>query len=338
MSDVDGMATPPEPEVRPQSPERPGVYGPIAAGARLTYGWATIPAQLAMYLVSVVPVIIILAIYAAVAAMGGNAPVSPDGELAPDLMLVTLIITVAVQIPVWALLVILWVRGFERRSLASAGFRGPNALSRYGVGVLIGLATAAALAMLSPFVVTAPAEMPEVFDVSRLATLPWLVMMAAVVAVFMLQGACEEIAFRGWMMSTVAARWGLAAGVFTNTLLFGALHLHVFAGGAIAGGAAISAITCVGLFMSLWALWDRSIAGVCGAHGAFNATLVVLGMIGVAALDPAAGPGDVLLQTLNQATGLEGDGQIGGSLLQLGVFGSLSVLVGWRLMRRARSG
>jgi len=35
---------------------------------------------------------------------------------------------------------------------------------------------------------------------------------------------------------------------------------------------------------------------------------------------------------------LEGDGQIGGSLLQLGVFGALSALVGWRLMRRARSG
>jgi len=306
MSDIDVEATPqPAPSGPVQSSEREGIYGPIAAGARLTYGWATVPAQVAMYLVSVVPVFVILAIFAVVATVGGAAPVSPDGVMSSDFMLTTLIVTVAIQIPVWALFVILWVRGFERRSLASAGFRGPNALKRYGVGMLVGVAAAGVLLLVAPLVVTSPVDAPEVFDVSRLATPEWLALFVGVVAIFLVQGACEEIAFRGWMMSTVSARWGVAAGVFTNTVLFGLLHLHVFATGVISGSAAITAITCVGLFMSLWALMDRSIAGVCGVHGAFNATLVVLGMIGVAALDPNAGPGDVLLQTLNEATGLD---------------------------------
>jgi len=333
MSDVEAATPQPSASAPAPSPEREGIYGPIAAGARLTFAWATPFAQLALFLASVVPLLIILVVLMVVVTVGGDAPVSPD-----NFTLTTLIATIAVQIPVWGLLVMLWVRGFERRSLASAGFRGPNALGRYGVGVLVGFASAAVLLFGAPFVVTAAGDAPEMYDVSRLLTLPWLMMMAGVVAIFMVQGACEEIAFRGWMMSTVAARWGVAAGVLVNTISFGLFHVHVFATGFVSGAVAITAITCVGLFMSLWALMGRSIAGVCGAHGAFNATLVVVGIIGVAALDPNAGPHDVLLQTLNEATGMEGDGQIGGPLLQLGVFGSLSALLGWRLMRRARSG
>jgi membrane protease YdiL (CAAX protease family) len=288
-----------------------------------------------MYLLSAAPALILAAIPVIIIAASGGAPVGEGGAIDPAVELPTLVIAILAQFPAWAALVIAWVVSFERRSLATAGFRGPGALGKYGLGLAVGLGIALALAIASPFVDPSAAMDTTDFDVSHLARPEWLVMLGGVVLMFLMQGACEEIAFRGWMMSSVAARWGLVGGVAMNIGTFGLFHIHVFASGLVAGGAAILALTVVGLFLSLWAIQERSIAGVCGVHGAFNAAIVVLGMVGTAGADPEASPGDVLLQTIREATALSGDGSAAGAMLQLLVFAALSGLV-WLRIRRTR--
>jgi membrane protease YdiL (CAAX protease family) len=317
-------------------PPREGPFGPVAANARLTYVWASPLAQIGMYLVSIVPAVIVAVIVMVPVVLSGSIAIDADASMLPaELELPLLVTLVVVQFPAWALLVIAWVRGFERRSLASAGFQGPRALRKYGIGLAVGVGIAVALALLSPLV--EPGELSEVsgFSLSHVLTGPWLLMMLGVVAVFLVQGSCEEIAFRGWMLSAVAARRGVMAGVLMNTIVFGVLHVHVFMSGVVVGFAAIVAISCVGLFLSLWAVSERSIAGVCGAHGAFNATLVLIGMAGLAGTNPDATPGEVLLQVIREATAQDGSASLPGALLQLAVFAGLSALV-WRLWLRGR--
>ena len=340
-------AIPVETKERPLSPARQGPFGEIAAGARLTAGWATIPVQLLIYFVSIVPaVIVVIPVMALYVINSGVDPSTLDPNALPEDMYLTLLVVLSVvQFPVWALLVILLVRGFERRSLASAGFRGPNVLGRYGAGFALGVAAVLVLTVFAAFVqppdlsgeFAAATGFSEVEDpnLGRLLTGPWLLLMFCAVAFFLVQGSCEEIAFRGWMMSTLAARWGLGAAIAVNTIVFGSLHVHLFASGLVPGLFSIAAVTCVGLFMSLWAVYDRSLAGVCGAHGAFNATSVVLGIIAFAAASPEAGPAEVLLDTIEQATATDGEASIAGGLLQLLVFAAFSGFAWWLIMRRA---
>jgi membrane protease YdiL (CAAX protease family) len=399
-------ATPLYPPPEEPAAVRRGPYGPIPPGARLTWAWAAPIVQVAIYSVSIVPVMFatafVMALLVAIGSFSSSLLTAPPdrpfdltallnamistvavqipywavfvilwiigferrglvsagcrpalcstvavaalmltlgGATTPsavdNLELPLLVTAIAVQFPVWALLVILWVRGFERRSLGSAGFRGPNALGKYLTGLLVGIAVAAVLAMLSTVVVGPASDAtPEAFDLGRLLRPEWMLTMLGTAAMFLVQSACEEIAFRGWMMSTITARWGLVAGVVLNIVLFGALHAQVFVSGPVAGLAAIAAITCVGLFLSLWAIWQRSIVGVCGIHGGFNSALVLSGIIAGGATDPEATPGKVLLDTFKGETGLSGDASAAGVLLQLVVFAVLSGLVWLRLRRR----
>lgn len=317
-----------------EAPPREGPFGPIPGSARLTLVWVSLIVQLVIFFASAIVAVIAAIVPAAIVAASGQPAIDSDGSVSAAIELSGLLTAIAVQFPVWALLIVLWVKSFERRSLASAGFRGPGALGKYGVGLLVGLGIAFALALFSPLIEPEETAASLSGDISHLLRPEWLVLFAGVVLLFLVQGACEEIAFRGWMLSAVAARRGIVMGVLVNSVVFGLFHIHVFASGFAAGLAAILALTCVGLFVSLWAVSERSLAGVCGIHGAFNASAVVMGMAGIAATDPEASPGEVLLETIREATALQGDASSVGALLQLLIFLVLSGLVWMRLKRR----
>ncbi|MGD2132410.1 MAG: type II CAAX endopeptidase family protein [Maricaulaceae bacterium] len=325
------------PGLPPMSPARRGPFGSIKAGARMTYVWASfILVQPGMYILSIVPAILVAGVVMGVYMVSGGvdpATITPEA-LPPDLELLLIAVASIVQFPVWALMVIAWIKGFERRSLASAGFRGPNPLRRYGLGFALGVAAVVFLGIFGSFVETPAEVVIEDPNLGRLLSPAWILVFVCAVTFFLIQGSCEEIAFRGWMMSSIAARRGLAMGVVLNTILFGSFHFHVFASGIAGGFASILAITCVGLFMSLWAVYDRSIIGVCGAHGAFNASAVVIGLLGGAAQSPEAGPLEVLMQTIEEATALDGEASVATGLVQLAVFAAFSGVTLWLILRR----
>lgn len=337
MNDVDPTApqAPLATETAARPPERQGPFGPVGPGARLTFVWASPIAQIVMHVVALVPAIILFAIaLVPIVAATGLQP-NTDGTLG-DFEIIAIMIVAAIQFPVWALFAILWTRGFERRSLASAGVRGPSfTLRNYGIGLAVGFVIAAALTAFSPFIEPAAVGELAPLDASRFLGAGWLLTFAGVIVFFLIQSACEEIAFRGWMMSSIAARRGLVMAVAVNTITFGLMHIQYFAFGLVTGTLSVVAVGCVGLFLSVWAIRERSVAGVCGIHGAFNTTGIIISLVAMAATDPDATAWNVLTGTIRQATALEGEGSSAGAVLQIVLFAAPAIWL-WTRLRASR--
>ncbi len=164
-----------------------------------------------------------------------------------------------------ALLALLWVRFVENRSLASLGLRKQAAVSRFGRGLLMGLAFNAA----AVFAIYALGG----YDIAALfpafSSPAALMMIALLLLGFIVQGSTEEILMRGWVMSAMASRFGIIIAIAVNSTIFAALHLgnegldHI-------NWIAMANIVLVGVFLSLYALRERSLLGVCGFHAAWN--------------------------------------------------------------------
>jgi hypothetical protein len=83
---------------------------------------------------------------------------------------------------------------------------------------------------------------------------------------WLVQGAAEEALTRGFLLPTVAVRWGVVPGILLSSLVFAALHLlnpHLTPIGQLN-------LFLFGVFAALYALWEGSLWGVCAIHGAWN--------------------------------------------------------------------
>ncbi len=164
-----------------------------------------------------------------------------------------------------AILSLLWVRFVENRPLASMGIRGEAALTRFVRGLGVGLAFNA-IAVLAIFALGGYNVVAIMPAFSSSAT---LIMIALLLVGFIVQGSTEEILMRGWVMSAMAARFGLVIAVVVNSTVFAALHLGNEGLGHI-NWIAMANIVLVGLFLSFYALREGSLLGVCGFHAAWN--------------------------------------------------------------------
>ena len=164
-----------------------------------------------------------------------------------------------------SLAMLLWVRLVENRPLASMGLRRQDALKRFVRGVLLGLAFNVAVVLaiyaLGGYTLKAIAPALHVPGAVGLIALFFLG--------FAIQSSTEEIMMRGWVLSAMAARFGLVVAVVVNAVVFAALHLgnegldHI-------NWIAMLNIVLVGLFLSLYALREGSLLGVFGWHAAWN--------------------------------------------------------------------
>lgn len=321
------------------------LYAPWPDGARRTWGWAAPVVVLAAYGLSILPALIAAAVIGVLLmAVDGQAFDPQSLRTDPRVILLTLL----AQFIAWGGLIVWWARGFERRGLNTLGLRRANWLLRYGRGLLVGAALVAVLMGVAG-VVTAlfpvegaaeAAEQAEQADFGRLLQPAALGFLALMALVFLIQGGMEEVVFRGWLMSTLAARWGVVAAVTAATLIFMAVHAHVFISGAAYGAVVIAGLGATGLFFGLYALAERSIAGPIAAHGAFN--VCVLGAptaIQVAASEDA----DILSvfgEVLVTATATGGPDAVTmgpATFLQLAVFSALSLVMILGLALRAES-
>jgi membrane protease YdiL (CAAX protease family) len=166
------------------------------------------------------------------------------------------------------LLIVAWAFLFERRSPAALGFNAKIAGAYWrgllagglSLGAVVGIIFAAggykiagnlSLGLLSPAVLT-----------------PFLALFGG----YMIQGAAEETMLRGWLMPLVASRHGLVAAVLLNAGFFALLH---------ASNIDPSKELALGLFnlflfavtLSLYAVKEGSLWGVCAFHTAWNALL-----------------------------------------------------------------
>ncbi len=153
-----------------------------------------------------------------------------------------------------SLLVIVFCRFIERRSLFSMGLGGgKRALASYGLGLLIGLLMFS-LAFLVMFAtrsltVTAGSFQPGIL----LLYLP----------AFLLQGAAEELLVRGYFMISLTNTTGTGRAVVFSSILFALLHI----GNVGVSALAILNITLFGLLLGLIVFRSGNIFLACALHG-----------------------------------------------------------------------
>lgn len=181
-----------------------------------------------------------------------------------------------------ALLVFLWVWLFERRGLDTIGFNAQGAL-RYTRGFLIGLGFLAAVVGLITLFGGYRVESAGFWQAPSLAIfIPVVVLLAG----FVVQGGTEEVFMRGWLMQLLASRHGVWWAIGVNMIYFSLLHgMNIKPSPELALG--LINIVLVAILLSLYALKEGSLWGVCAWHSAWNWLLGVGFGLEVSGIKPA---------------------------------------------------
>ena len=294
--------------------------------ARRSWGWAALLVVLVSYIASTLPLVLV----DRVTMPGGVGPDAAGAEAATsDLSFWVLMPAILAHFALWAFLISLWRRFFERRGGASVGLTGGfGGLLRYGAGLVLGLGVFGFITVIATALIgVGPSESaPELSGVARLTSAPTLAVFAFILLVFLVQGGSEELIFRGWLMSTLSARWGVRAAVIISSLFFLLFHVHVFVSGAVFGIAALAGIGLLGLMFALLSLVTRSVVEAIAAHGAFNAAAVLLPSAALMAQDPTLTATAAVEQVFASATGLAGEEgvSIGPELMAQSLGGALA--------------
>ena len=165
-----------------------------------------------------------------------------------------------------SVLVLLWARLFERRGPSALGLNAKG-LGRFARGYLLGLAFLASVVGVIWLAGGYVVEGTGAFGSAAVgaALLPIGVLMLG----FIIQGSSEELLFRGWLMQLIASRHGLWLAVIVNSALFALAHAgNIEPSNELYAG--LANIVLFGLFISLYAVREGSLWGVCGWHAAWN--------------------------------------------------------------------
>lgn len=194
-----------------------------------------------------------------IAVTGQTEPGASDSALRSGLhQAVLLILSFA---PFYALLWF-WLRAFEGRPFWTLGFERAGAAWKYARGLLIGVLSFSVVVGL----LAAPGAVATEEGYAGRQGLAALAGVLVVAVGWVVQGAAEEALCRGWILPTVGARYRLWIGVAVNALIFAILHgLN-----PNIGPLAVLNLGVVGLFLSLYALREGGLWGVCGWHAAWN--------------------------------------------------------------------
>ena len=156
---------------------------------------------------------------------------------------------------------VIYCTKIEKRPITSMGFRKTKSwFLEYLVGAGIGaglLAVTAGLVVLfgGGSLSFTPSSFSPLFTVLFLLG-------------YIIQGASEEIALRGYFMITLSKRQNMAVAVFASSLLFGLLHL---ANNGVSLLAVVN-IIIFGVFLAVYMLKRGSIYGVLAIHSFWNFT------------------------------------------------------------------
>ncbi|ESQ87246.1 hypothetical protein ABAC460_20975 [Asticcacaulis sp. AC460] len=226
------------------------LYAPRTERHRRTWTAAAIVLTLAFIILGQVP--------AGIALMAAGIPLQPGVSWTGDTLLLSIF-------GCSALLFFLWVWVFERRGLATIGFNS-DFLKRYVRGLALGLAFSGAVI---GGIFALGGYRIENAGFWAAPSLSLFIPIVAIFLGFVIQGATEEIAMRGYLMQIIASRHGMYWGVGVTTFLFSGLHaLNLKPSNELYMG--LANIVLVGIFFGLYAIKERSLWGVCAWHTAWN--------------------------------------------------------------------
>jgi len=160
-----------------------------------------------------------------------------------------------------AAVILAWVHFVERRSFASIGLAPDRTLRTLVRGHLAGdLMMAAIVAGIwIAGGLAAGAYAPAFVSLTSLASIALLLLG------FVVQSGTEELLFRGWMLSAIAAKFGIPAGIVVSSLVFTFLHFDSHAPVLFFVNVFLFAV-----FACAWALRTGNIWGVMGWHAGWN--------------------------------------------------------------------
>lgn len=167
-----------------------------------------------------------------------------------------------------ALLAFLGIRFWEKQSLATVGLAFTKeglfeVMRGYALGLLMGAGVVFAVFIFGGY------EVNDTLATRARDLLPIIVLMLA----FLLQSFTEEVIFRGWMLARVASRYGLWAGILSNSVLFTLMHIEI--GGEWVGGIPTLVLFTTmsflfSVFLSLLVVRQGSVMGAGAWHAAWN--------------------------------------------------------------------
>ena len=228
------------------------LFGPREAGHRRTWTAAAIPLIIVFFILGQ-----LVTVFAALKPMGFHKADLTTQWLPILIQLLGFGVTSA--------FLLAWVRLFERRPPSALGLNG-QVLRRYLRGLAVGVGFLCSVIGLIWLAGGYRVEGHGVWTApSPLLFLPILALLGG----FMIQGATEELLMRGWLMQLVASRHGLIAGIVVNAVLFAVMH-----GGNISPSKelafAMVNLVLFAVMISLYAIKEGSLWGVCAWHSAWN--------------------------------------------------------------------
>ena len=157
-----------------------------------------------------------------------------------------------------ALVVVLYCRFAEGRSLFSMGFVRKDAWIHYLKGIAVGFV------FFSTVYLTLIATGSVTFD--GLNSKASLAMLLLFFFGFVIQGAQEEILTRGYFMMSLSTRLPAIAAILISSFTFSVLHLFNSGFGLLA----FVNLVLYGVFLAVYMLKTGNIWGVCAIHSVWN--------------------------------------------------------------------
>lgn len=160
-----------------------------------------------------------------------------------------------------------WLRGFERRTLADIGLVRPPLWGRFWRGfmlgfILIAVAVAAGVALGVMTIAWPGAWYNHLTPV-------WLTAAPLAVIGTMIQASTSEVLFRGWIIDAFAARWSGWLAAAASVLMFTYMQ-GVDPSSSPEATVCVVNIALMTWFLSLRAMEDGVLWGVCGVHSAWT--------------------------------------------------------------------
>ncbi|HPJ46288.1 MAG TPA: type II CAAX endopeptidase family protein [Tenuifilaceae bacterium] len=159
-----------------------------------------------------------------------------------------------------ALFIILWARYFEKRKFYTLGFTKENALKKYlkgfGLGILLSSAVVGLMAIFGGVEVVLNPENSHMLKITIIVSL----------VIFILQGASEEILFRGWLMQVLGAKYKPIVGIIATLILFTVFHASNSGFNLLV---AVN-ITLIAIIIILLVLDGKNLWAASGFHSSWN--------------------------------------------------------------------
>lgn len=160
-----------------------------------------------------------------------------------------------------SIVVILWCRLIEKRSLRSIGFKRGNVLRHYAIGMIIAFAMFSLVVGIN-LVTGAMTIESVVANLDHTALLCILLFFIG----YIFQGAYEEILTRGYLMVNVGAKYKTVTALTISAVVFALLH----GGNPGISIVAVINLALIAVFFGLYIICFDNIWGACAMHSVWN--------------------------------------------------------------------